>query len=151
MGSMDRELSVGRQKMRSDRESTIALYRDTITIPGTDQCSCISCQNFAAQRGKTYPDEFLRFLEKLGIDPIKEWEAFDYDFGPDYPPRRLYGGWFLFCGELVEGFDEGAEAKPDSFAGFTTSFPAGTLPAGVKLCAVEFLAQIPWVLPNVPG
>lgn len=149
---MERELSAGQQKIRFDREATVALYRDTITVPGADRCSCISCKNFAAQRSKVYPKGFLKFLEELGVDPLKEWEAFDYDFGPENPGGHLYGGWFLFSGELVEGSDKRPKGTPESFAHwFTTSFPTGTLPREAKFCAVEFLAQIPWVLPKVPG
>jgi hypothetical protein len=135
------KLYVGQQKILFDREATVALYRQTIMVPGADQCSCISCKNFAAQRGTIFAETFLQFLNELGADPLKEWEAFDYDFDPKNPRKRvLYGGWFLFVGELVEGFDKRPEPAQQGFAHwFTTSFPAGTLPTGLKLCAVEFL------------
>jgi len=110
-------------------------------VPGADSCSCTSCRNFAAQRGKVFPDEFLHFLAGLGVDPLKEWEAFDYDFDARNPNQLvLYGGWFLFVGELLEGLDKRPQAEKKGFAHwFTTSFPNGTLPSGLKLCAVEFL------------
>ena len=149
---MEKELCVGQQKILFDRDATVALYRQTITVPGADNCSCISCKNFATQRGKVFPEKFLQLLKELGVDPLKEWEAFDYDFDARSPHGPvLYGGWFLFAGELVEGVDKRSQLQQDGFAHwFTTSFPGGTLPTDVKLCAVEFLARIPWVVPKIP-
>jgi hypothetical protein len=150
--SVENQLNVGQQKILFDREATAALYRQTIMVPGADQCSCISCKNFVAQRGRAFPGEFLQFLNELGVDPLKEWEVFDYNFDPKNPRKHvLYGGWFLFVGELVEGLDKRPELAQQSFAHwFTTSFPTGTLPTGLKLCAVEFLGEIPWVLSEPP-
>jgi hypothetical protein len=148
---MERELHVGRQKIRFDPEATVLLYRDVITVPGADECGCISCKNFAAQRRKVYPEEFLCLLRELGADPLKELEAFDYDLGPESPSNHLYGGWFVFCGELNDGADERPGPLPPAFAyWFTTSFPAGTWPRDTKVCAVEFLAHVPWVLSQSP-
>ena len=149
MRYMDESISVGRQKIRFDREATIELYRRTVTMPGADKCGCLFCRNFAKQRQAIYPDEFKTLLDRLGADPTKEWEA--YELGPCTAKidHRLYGGWFLFCGELVAGDDDQAVGQPFSFC-FTTSFPNGTLPDGLKVCAVDFLAAIPWVLPEAP-
>jgi hypothetical protein len=147
---MEKELTFGPQRVLFDREATVELYRQTITIPGADSCSCISCKNFAAQRGIVFPEEFCQFLGVLGIDARKEWEAFDYDFGVN-PSGHLYGGWFLFVGELAEGPNKGIEPQQQPFAyWFTTSFPTGTLPSGLKLCAVEFLVRVPWALSEMP-
>ncbi len=53
---------------------------------------------------------------------------------------------------FVEGFDKRPGPAQNGFAyWFTTSFPTGTLPKGLKLCAIEFLTEIPWVLPEIPG
>jgi hypothetical protein len=150
MRYMDASISVGRQKIRFDREETIELYRGTASVPGADSCDCLYCRNFAKQRLTIYPDDFKKLLDRLGADRTKEWEA--YELGPSStkPDHRLYGGWFLFCGELVEGADVQAEGLPFSFR-FTNSFPNGTLPDdGIKICAVDFLAEIPWVLPEAP-
>lgn len=147
----ENELDLGQQKILFDREATLALYRQTIIVPGADRCNCIGCKNFAVQREKVFPEEFLRFLNELGVDPLKEWEAFDYNFDLKEPRKHvLYGGWFLFAGKLVEGFDKRPGSAQKDFAyWFTTSFPTGALPEGLKLCAIEFLAQIPWVLPQI--
>jgi hypothetical protein len=88
----------------------------------------------------------------LARNPLKEWEVFGYNFDPKNPRKQvLYGGWFLFVGALVEGSDKRPGPAQQSFAHwFTTSFPSGTLPTGLKLCAVEFLGEIPWVFSETP-
>jgi len=146
---MDESISVGSQTVWFDRQSTLRLYRDTITVPGADSCGCVYCRNFAVQRQTIYPQEFCTLLGRLGIDARKEWEAFDLDFGSTRPQKHLYGGWFLFCGEMTEPSDKSPEAEPFSFC-FTTKFPNGSLPQKQKICAVEFVAEIPWVLPESP-
>lgn len=148
---MEKELRVDQQRILFDRDATTALYRQTITVASADKCSCTSCKNFAAQRGKVFSAAFLQFLKELGVDPLKEWEAFDYDFDSRNPNRLvLYGGWFLFVGELVEGRDKRAGQDNGGVPHwFTTSFPNATLPRDLKLCAVEFLARIPWILPVI--
>lgn len=135
------------QTIRFDREATIGLYREVILTPGADQCTCLSCKNFATQRNSAYSDEFLRLLQDLGADPLKEWEAFDFDFGPWNPDRHVYGGWFLFCGELIQDSGEKWNSEPFSYQ-FTSSFPNGTLPRDTKICAVQFMTAVPWVLPE---
>jgi hypothetical protein len=149
MRYMDESISMGRQKIRFDRQATIELYRGTITVPGADSCDCLYCRNFATQRELIYPQEFKSLLDRLGADPTKEWEV--YELGPDAtnPNQWLYGGWFLFCGELTEGAELHAEGRPFSFR-FTTSFPNATLPDELKFCAVDFLAAVPWVLSETP-
>jgi hypothetical protein len=146
---MESQILVGQQKIRFDREVTLRLYCELIKIGGADGCSCTSCRNFAAQRSRAYPKEFLRLLNELGADPLKEWEAFDYDFEPS-PQHHLYGGWFLFSGEIIEGGANRAESKPFSHW-FTISFPNATFPQDmqdIKICAVEFCAEIPWNPPK---
>ena len=119
-------------------------------VPGADECECDYCKNFALQRGSAFPHEFVYFLKGLGIDPLKEWEAFDY--GLSDGKYRLYGGWFLFRGELVGGEEPqlNFERAPFSYW-LTDSFPTGTLPAGVKFCAVAFLVRLPWMIESDPN
>ena len=101
MGCMNFELLVGHQKIRFDRDATVALYSDYIKTAGADSCTCASCRNFALQRGRAYPEQFL-LLNELGVNPGKELETFDYDFESS-PGYHEYGGWFLFSGEIIEG------------------------------------------------
>ena len=118
-------------------------------LPGADECGCVSCKNFAAQRASIYPDEFLTLLKQVGADPSKELEAFDYDFGGR--DRHLYGGWFVFSGQLLEGAGWRPELQSRHFSyWFTDSFPHGGLPSDVPLCAVEFCAELPWVISEGP-
>lgn len=146
MRDMQSELQIGQQMIRFDREATVALYRDTITTPDADRCTCVSCKNFAAQRSRVYPEDFLNLLEKLGITALTEWEAFDYDFDLQERPNHLYGGWFLFCGELIVGVRERPNQVETGFSyWFTSSFPTPQLPGEVKICAVEFSVQVPWI------
>jgi hypothetical protein len=148
---MKAEHTVRTQRIGFDLDATHALYEQTIRVPGADGCGCIYCKNYAAQRHRVFPAEFISFLKELGIDPSKEWEAFNYDFDVKKPQRlSLYGGWFLFVGELL---DELKNPPPleDGFAYWlTTSFPTGTLPKGLQLCAVEFLVELPWILAEIP-
>jgi len=146
---MNRILRVGQQVVSYDLEATNALYANTLAKAGADECDCGSCRNFAAQRTKAYPDEFVGMLTQLGADPLKELEAFDYDFGqPD--ATQLYGGWFVFSGEIIEGGDWRPEHRDGTFAfWFTANFPTGGLPKEQKFCAVEFLTALPWILPEL--
>jgi hypothetical protein len=41
---MEEELSVGEQKIRFDREATLALYCETIKVAGADRCNRIYCR-----------------------------------------------------------------------------------------------------------
>jgi hypothetical protein len=146
---MSKKVRVGQQVVICDQKATVGMYGSAATVAGADVCSCTSCRNFAAQRGSAYPDEFLALLKQLGADPLKELEAFDYD-SSESSARHLYGGWFVFYGEIVEGSDWRPEQKPGFFAyWFTNSFPAGQRPEGVKACAVEFCTEMPWVIPEV--
>ncbi len=147
---MDEQIRIGQQVIRFDHEATIAFYERTLTKPGTEKCNCTYCKNFAAQRTAVYPEQFRDLLNKLGADSSKELEAFDYDFGQNNPHRHLYGGWFVFCGELIEGAEWRPEDRGADFSyWFTANFPTGGLPQR-QLCAVEFLTSVPWVLPETP-
>ena len=142
---MAQEFQVSGQKIRFDREATVALYRETVTVAGANECTCTYCRNFAAHRDKAYPEEFLHLLERLGVNPLRELEAFELGSASDDPQSSLYGGWFVFCGELIEGVEQlrGVE-EPAAFAYcFITSFPSSS---DGKLCAVYFITRIPWTI-----
>jgi hypothetical protein len=145
---MDDLLQLGLQRVRFNREATILLYRDRIK-PGADTCHCTPCKNFAAQRGIVYSERFIQLLNDLGVDPLKEWEAFDCD-SYETNGDHLYGGWFVFCGELIDGLDfkPPHELSERCEYWFTTSFPTYTLPEDAKSCAVGFHVKVPWILPR---
>ena len=147
---MTKGIRIGEQTVVYDREATLQLYADVVTAAGCDECSCVYCKNFAAQRDRVYPHEFLTLLSELGVDPLKELEAFDYDFEQG-SSKSLYGGWFVFCGELREGASWRPQHDVGSFTyWFATSFPTGGLPSNVRLCAIEFCTEIPWVVSEQP-
>jgi hypothetical protein len=114
---MDKELSLGQQKIKFDRAATVGLYRNSVA--GADECKCLYCKNFAAQRSSVYPSDFLALLEQLGADPLKELEAFEYSMEKG---RSLYGGWFAFSGELIEGAKR-VPSHRNSTIGLQTTFP----------------------------
>ena len=145
---MQSEIKVGQQVVRFDAEATKRLYVEAMAVAGADSCDCASCRNFAAQRNSVYPGDFVSLLKRLGVNPLVELEAFDYDFDLKQP-RHLYGGWFPFCGELLEG----ADWRPEHNAGasewwFTESFPSLGISAEKRVCAVEFLVEVPWTNPE---
>jgi len=83
-------------------------------------------------------------LERLGIDPLKEWEA--YSCGVEINERIEYGGWFVFVGEwsvknLVK--DAGNLVKQAEFFCFTDSFPKATQKFGPKVIAIQFAIEVP--------
>ena len=141
------EIIVGDQTILFDRDATVAIYSSTET-GGLLGCGCLSCQNFAVQRGSIYPPSFVAMLERLGIDPSKEGEAFEY--GPTSDGRHLYGGWFYLIGELLvpgERSTTGREAPEFSYW-FVKRAP--TDKRFSPQLAVEFMTTIPWVLPEHP-
>lgn len=71
------ETQVGSQTIRYDRDATAAVYR-TLEHSSAEECGCIFCKNFAAQRDLVCPDSFRALLDEPGIDPNKEAEAFEY-------------------------------------------------------------------------
>ena len=133
--------------VRHDRAATVAYYQ-TVAQGDADVCGCPLCRNFALQRSAAFPAEFLGLLERLGIDANKEQEAFDW--GPVGDGLRQYGGWFCFVGDFAKSYAEPAGphfTSPFSF-GFTDSFPRhGGVPRK-DVVAVEFITQLPWLLPD---
>ena len=92
-------LQVGDQLISFDRAATEACYNQ-IATPGSEECGCTMCRNYIAQRATAYPQSFLELLKTLGIDCSKEGEV--YYLAPTKSGKRLYGGWFFFCGELLQ-------------------------------------------------
>jgi hypothetical protein len=106
--------------------------------------ACGDCKNFAQFRSQAYGPALLALLERLGIDPLKEWEA--YSFGDAVEGRIPYGGWFVFVGEWspaskCRNIQESGK-QPESFS-FTDSFPNATQKFGAKILAVQFLVEVP--------
>jgi len=94
-----RELRLGDQLVRYDRDATLVAYAQ-LEQGDAQTCGCAGCRNFIAAREHAFPDAFRIFLAELGIDPNKEGEAVHQ--GPIGDNLHFYEGWFYFVGELIE-------------------------------------------------
>jgi len=136
------EMRVGDQAIRYDRNRTQHIYNG-LEKGGADECGCVFCQNFAAQRDSPYPDSFKSLLDQFGIDPAKEGEV--YELGPIEGGKFTYGGWFYFTGEMIEAGERNTQLDGFEYW-FTAKFPDAPAFHGGPLLAVEFLTTIDWVL-----
>jgi hypothetical protein len=143
------EMRIGDQTIRCDHDATAAMY-GSLENGYAEQCGCLFCKNFAAQRNLAYPASFRAVLDRLGIDPSKEGEAFEY--GPVAGGCHLYGGWFYFVGEMVTAGEYNCDA-PDSHHFdyfFSKSHPNAEAFRGGPVLAIEFTTHVKWVLPEPP-
>lgn len=152
---MIKHIRVGEQMVVCDRDATAALYADAITTAGDgeddEDDECLLWKTFTAQRSSLYPDAFLRLLNELGADPLKDVGAFIYECEPGQFHSPC-GGYFVFVGELLEGAAWRPQHRPGSFTfWFTPHFPRGGLPQDVRLCAIEFCAEVPSVISETHG
>jgi len=152
-------LSFRRWTLAFDAEATRRAY-EAVEIPWSEYCGCVHCRNFARARAAIFPDEALRLLRTLGVDPGKELEVLPYRREDE--TSLLYAGWFHFVGGLVAGPDywmprregglvtnpEGNEALTETFRmGFTTHLTRVYRSfRGQDLVQLEFLAKAPWLL-----
>lgn len=141
------EMQVGDQTIRYDRDATAEAYK-SFDRGFAEECGCIFCKNFAAQRKLIYPDSFKALLEQLGIDLSKEGEAFEC--GPVADGDHLYGGWFYFVGEMVTWGERNSNVG-DAFEFWFTSIGTGA-PAfrGGPWLTLEFQTRVKWVLAENP-
>jgi len=142
------ELRLGDQLIRYDREATAAAYSNLLS-GDADRCKCVYCRNFAAQRATVYPQAFRALLAQVGIDPKKEGEVYDAG-GADERRMRPTGGWFYFVGELIEKGERLVQAGDFQYW-FQPSFPKPPASFGKRVAAIEFSAEVPWVLEEDPG
>jgi hypothetical protein len=142
------ELRLGDQRILYDREATVTAYNSLLS-GDADRCNCVHCRNFAAQRATVYPTAFRALLDQLGIDPNKEGEVYDM-VGPFEDRIRPTGGWFYFVGELIEGGAKLIQVGDFQYW-FQPSFPRPPAFFGKQVAAIEFSAQVPWVLNEDPA
>jgi hypothetical protein len=141
-------IKIGDQLVRFDRSCTEQGYAH-IATPGPEECGCSMCRNFIVQRSTAFPESFLALLHRLGIDHAKEGEV--YYLGPGKQDKRLYGGWFFFCGELVEVGEQQTSIDGISYS----VIGPGKIPSpnprdrfDPNPLALDFYFEIPWVLPD---
>jgi len=137
------ELQIGPWRVRYDATATRRAY-EHIRHGGAEECHCSTCRNYIAARSSAFPAEFLRVLERLGIDPTKERES--YYVQAAAPGRHVYAGWFHFVGEVVEGPEEELALR-EGFHFYVTNETA-LVPAafeGKAVAQIEFATHVPWV------
>lgn len=141
------QIRVGDQVVAHDRDATELVYLK-IERGDADECGCLSCLNFAAQRASALPGSFRALLAGLGVDPMKEGEV--YECGPTSNGGHQYGGWFYLRGEIIESGERNVNAPdaPDFQFWFTSHCPDAPAFQGGPLIAIEFLTKIEWVLPS---
>jgi hypothetical protein len=142
------QAQLGDQIIRYDRERTKKAYL-TIAEGAAKRCGCLTCRNFDAQRETAFPEEFKRLLDELGIDHQKEADSHEWS---GKGSLRKCGGWFYLAGELIEP----GERLTDVVPGFQYFFRGAGIHGPLKdefgpdLLALEFVAEVPWVLAEEP-
>jgi hypothetical protein len=143
------EIRIGDQTIRYDHDATVAAYGG-LAYGFAEECGCIFCKNFAAQRKLVYPASFRELLDQLGIDPEKECEV--YEYGPVEEGSHLYGGWFYFVGEMVTWGERNSTATDSDHFEFWFTSIGHKVPAfrdGPRL-TLEFKTRMKLVLPDSP-
>jgi hypothetical protein len=137
------QVQLGDQIIRYDQDRTRRAYL-TITEGAAKRCGCPTCRNFDAQRETVFPEAFKRLLDELGIDRQKEADAHECS---SKGLQRTCGGWFYLAGELIKP----GERLTDVVPGFQYFFrSAGTSSEFGDMLALEFVAEMPWVLAEEP-
>lgn len=136
----------GQWQFEFDAEATKMAY-SRVDRGGAESCSCNGCRNFVAARSRVFPKPFLEFLATLGVDPLKDAEA--YHNARLSPGRHDYGGWYHFVGRLTMDGDFGVV---DYGGGFTACFCQATAPRlkileGLPVVQLDFHSEaVPWML-----
>jgi hypothetical protein len=138
--------SLGDWEYSSDRAATESAYAQA-GPSGAEGCNCDGCRNYVAVRQRLLPPEFVAFLHSVGIDPMKEGEA--YRVAQVAPGYQIYGGWFHFIGDLQKTGDFPMLQPTSSFRFWLCRDHSPHLTAldGFQLVEVGFDAdRVPWVL-----
>lgn len=142
----------GQWEYSADRDATISAYRRA-ERGGVDTCDCANCRNFRVARANVFPESFLRLLDQLGIDPLKDGEV--YHNARLSSGRHDYGGWYHFIGTLEKTGDFPVVQLAEGFTAWMCHAFAPRL-ASLKnepTVQLEFHAQqVPWLLdePELP-
>ena len=142
----DLELIFGGWRYTVDREATILAY-GRAERGGVDTCECAYCRNFRLARQHLFPEKFLRLLDQLGIDPLKDAEV--YHNARLAPGRHDYGGWYHFVGTLDEIGDFPVVQLGDGFTAWVCRASAPRLASfrDGQAVQLEFNAEaVPWLL-----
>jgi hypothetical protein len=137
-------VTIGPWRIAYDREATEAAYSGI--TEGAEACDCKGCLNYLAQRDDVLPAEALELLAKLGIDRLKEAEAYEMAGMGD---PRPYRGWFHLFGEILEGpgHTDSRQVSPTFELWFETvlGLPKGDFgDSGRPVLQLEFTTWLPW-------
>ena len=140
--------------LEADTARTRALYAALGDV--TAACACPGCRNYLRARD-FLPRAVLDFFHALGIDPGKAAEVYPWCAERD-GSALYYGGFYHFCGSLVQGEDCWRESGEMNTAGLITlaegyragftrriSLPEENLPAPVLQLEIDFHG-VPWLL-----
>jgi hypothetical protein len=67
--------SLGDWEYSNDRAATEGAYTQ-VGPSGAEACNCSTCRNYVAVGQRVLPPAFVAFLHSVGIDPMKEGEAY---------------------------------------------------------------------------
>jgi hypothetical protein len=145
--------TLGRWLIEHDPDTTRRCYAQ---LPVGTGCTCISCRNFEAAAGRTFPPEFVALLDTLGVDPTKPAELCHW--GREPSGLYLTGGWFHFVGTILAGEDampwkgnigtfELEQLLPGLEFGLTNQLAlVPQVFTGLPVVQLEFQTRVPWVL-----
>ena len=148
-------IELGTLTFLCDPEATRKAYA-AVAESNPEECGCAFCLNYIAARPRTYAPPVGDILKRLGIDPVREAEA--YVCGP-VKTAWQYAGFVHFIGELVS-------RNPREAMGTLTSpsdsrmFDVVLMDKGQALVPeafgessvvqLEFSVMVPWVLEDPP-
>lgn len=104
-----------------------------------------------AHRTGRLPAWLLAMLESVGIDPSKEVGEI-HQYNPNSDGTHCYGGFYHIVGTIVAAgppFDRGSEDSNGDVS-ITTKLNLLSRDFPRPAIQVEFVANIPWVLPETP-
>lgn len=130
----------------NDRAATEGAYTKA-GLDGAEACNCSTCRNYLAVRQRVLPPAFVAFFHSVGIDPMKEGEA--YHLARVAPGCHKYGGWFHFIGDLQKTGDFPMIQLASGFGFYLCRAHSKHLKVldGFQLVEVGFDAdEVPWVL-----
>jgi hypothetical protein len=138
--------SFGDSRFECDRDATLAAYSRVIAESAA-RCACNGCRNFVLAGTTAFPNQFLRLLDSLGVDPLKDGEV--YHNARLAPGKHHYGGWFHFVGALEVRGDFAPVAFGTDFSAYLCRKQAPCLAEleGQSLVELHFTASaVPWHL-----
>jgi hypothetical protein len=122
----------------------------------SETCPCSQCKNYRSQKDDVFPEEILDLFSTVGIDHLKECEAYEIERLDNGLHR--YAGWFRFVGRIEAGNDCKRQIAENSWQvdlslindsfkiGFTSGNDLSFFERGTPLVQVEFEMNIHWVI-----